>query len=120
MDQMTLILLSVFMGAAGQILLKVGANILGEFDFSLNTFFHSIWVILKSPVIVIGLILFGLSFMLWVKVLTKSELSQAYPMVSLSYVIIGVLSPILFNEQLTANKVIGMVTIVAGVFILNK
>lgn len=120
MSQLALVLISVFMGSAGQIILKIGANKLGDFNLSIGTFFQSIWIILKSPTIMIGLVLFGLSFLAWIKVLTKSELSQAYPLVSLSYIIIGLVSPILFNEQLTIQKIMGMGAIVLGVFILNQ
>lgn len=58
--------------------------------------------------------------MLWIKVLTKSDLSYAYPMVSLGYVLVALLSKFLFNEPFTVNKVIGVVMIISGVFILNR
>lgn len=120
MSQIVLILTSVFMGAVGQVLLKAGADRLGEFNLSFNTFFQSIWTIIKIPYILIGMVFFGLSFLLWIKVLTKSELSYAYPMVSLSYVIVGIASAIFFNEAITMNKIFGIAAIVLGVFILNK
>ncbi len=120
MNQLSLILVSVFMGAIGQILLKAGADKLGEFDLSLGAFFPSMISIIKIPTIVIGVIFFVSSFLLWIKILTKSELSYAYPMVSLSYVIVGIASAVFFNEPITINKVLGMGAIIAGVFILNK
>lgn len=120
MNQITLILVSISMGAIGQILLKAGADKLGEFDLSFNTFFQNVFAIIKVPQLLIGVIFFGLSFLLWIKVLTKSELSYAYPMVSLSYVIVGIASAVFFNEPITANKILGIGAIVLGVFILNK
>ncbi len=120
MSQISLILTSVFLGAIGQILLKAGANNLGELDLSLYAFFRSIITIIKIPQIIIGAVFFGLSSLLWIKVLTKSQLSYAYPMVSLSYVVVGIASAVFFNEPVTVNKVLGISAIVAGVFILNR
>ena len=70
--------------------------------------------------IFIGLIFFGTSFLLWIKVLTKNELSYAYPMVSLGYVIVTIASFIIFNETLSLNKILGIVIIIFGVFLINK
>lgn len=104
------------MGAVGQILLKVGANKLGGLSLSIG----GLLSLIKNAYILIGLILFGTSFLLWVKVLTKNDLSYVYPMVSISYIIIIVASRFLFNEPFTTNKIIGILAIVFGVIIINK
>lgn len=114
------ILVSVFMGAIGQTVLKLGANKLDNLSLSFRTIFKDIIHILMVPEILVGLVLFGSSFLLWIKVLTKSDLSYAYPMVSLGYVLVALLSKFLFNEPFTVNKVIGVVMIISGVFILNR
>ena len=114
------ILVSVFMGAIGQTVLKLGANKLDSLSLSLRTIFKDITHILLIPEILVGLVLFGSSFLIWIKVLTKSDLSYAYPMVSLGYVLVALLSRFLFNEPFTVNKVIGVVMIISGVFVLNK
>ena len=114
------ILASVFMGAIGQTILKLGANKLGPISLSLRTIIKDVIHILMVPEILIGLILFGSSFLLWIKVLTKSDLSYAYPMVSLGYIVIALLSKFLLNEPFTFNKVIGVVMIISGVFVLNS
>src|SRR5690606_18326087 len=111
------ILLSVCLGAFGQVLLKVGANKLGF--LSLHTLFDDLLRIVKIPEIWIGLLFFGTSFLLWIKVLTKADLSYAYPMVSLGYIIVITLSYFLFNESFTYTKIIGISFIIIGVFILN-
>jgi len=117
---LTEILVSIFMGALGQTILKLGANKLGTLSLSLRTLMKDVVKILMIPEILIGLVLFGGSFLLWVKVLTKSDLSYAYPMVSLGYVLVALLSKVLFNEPFTLNKIAGIAMIVSGVFILNR
>lgn len=116
MSNLLLILTSVIMGAIGQILLKFGANIIGDLKFNMQGFIS----IITNYFIIGGLILFGTSFLLWIKVLTKNSLSYVYPMVSLSYIIIVLASRFMFNEPFSSNKIIGIVAIIIGVFLINK
>lgn len=120
MSNLMTILLSVFLGSIGQVILKIGANKLGSLSLAWNTVLYDIFRIMKVPEILIGLILFGSSFLLWIKVLTKSELSYAYPMVSLGYINAAVISYFLFHEQFTLTKAAGISLIVAGVIVLNR
>lgn len=116
MNNLLLILTSIFMGAIGQILLKFGANTIGDLKFNIEGFVS----LITNYFVVGGLILFGTSFLLWIKVLTKNSLSYVYPMVSLSYIIIVLASRFLFNEPFTSNKIIGIIAIIVGVFLINK
>jgi len=120
MSNLITILLSVFLGSFGQIILKLGANKLGTLSLAWNTLFSDLIRVIKIPEILIGLVLFGSSFLLWIKVLTKSDLSYAYPMVSIGYINVVVVSYFLFNEQFTLMKVLGVSLIVIGVVVLNK
>jgi multidrug transporter EmrE-like cation transporter len=120
MNNLLLILTSVTMGAVGQVLLKMGAGKLPNFSLTFPGIFTSIISILKVPELIIGLVLFGSSFLLWVKVLTSNELSYAYPMVSLGYVITTAFSFLLFKEAFTFNKLLGILMIVSGVFFINR
>lgn len=119
MKQFLLILVSVILGSIGQVLLKLGANKLGSLSLALHTFWQDFWRLAKTPEIISGLFLFGLSCLLWIKVLIRDELSYAYPMVSLGYINIAVLSYLLFNEAFTISKIMGIALIIAGVFVLN-
>lgn len=116
MNNIVLTLTSIIMGAVGQVLLKVGVNKLGDFQFNLS----GIMALIRNGFIVVGLALFGTSFLLWLKVLTKNDLSNVYPMVSISYIIVVLASRFLFNEPLNSNKMIGIAAIVFGVIIINK
>lgn len=118
MKNISVALLSVLLGAIGQVILKIGADKLGELTLSLNTIYKDIINIIKVPQIILGVILFSISFLLWIKVLTKNELSYSYPLVSLNYVIIMIMSFFLFKEEFTLRKVIGTGLIVLGVWIV--
>lgn len=120
MNQMLLLLLSVFMGSWGQILLKFGADRLGGVSLRLSLIPHEVLRMLRIPEIVMGLFFFGASFLLWMKVLTGSQLSLAYPLVGLGYVNVLLFSSIFFHESLTPQKLLGSLLIVAGVMILHR
>lgn len=116
MNNIVLILTSIIMGAVGQILVKVGANRIGTVNLDLKSFI----AIATDIYLILGVLLFGTSFILWIKVLTNNELSYVYPMVSLSYIIIAVASRFLFNEALTINKIAGIGAIILGICFINK
>lgn len=113
------ILISVFLGALGQILVKVGAVNL-DLNFSPSHLVPSIISILKNLPVMSGIISYGLSFLLWIKVLSKVELSYAYPMVSLGYVLIMIFSYFLFKENITPLRIVGVLFIIVGVILVAR
>ena len=67
-----------------------------------------------------GILFYGLSAVLYILALRTIPLSIAYPMLSVTYVLTIFTSYFLFNEAITLNKLIGVVIILIGVFILSK
>ncbi|NLM13800.1 MAG: EamA family transporter [Epulopiscium sp.] len=118
MKNISIALLSVLLGAIGQVILKIGANKLGELSLSFNTLYKDIVSVIKIPQIILGIIFFSISFLLWIQVLTKNELSNSYPLVSLSYILIMIMSVFLFQEEMTVRKILGTGLIVLGVWII--
>lgn len=105
-----LALFSIALGAVGQFLLKVGAGKLTP---------GALWRMALIPEILIGLVCFGLSFISWVFVLQRLPLSVAYPMVSLSYVIVTALAAIFLGESIGWQKLAGLALILVGVVVLQ-
>ena len=118
MKGIPLILLAVMLGATGQIVMKKGMQIYGEVSAS------SVWgqliPILKTPQVLIGFICYGVSAILWIAVVSNVDLSLAYPMVSLAYVIVFIASWLLLGEQISALRVVGLLIIVAGVVVISR
>ncbi|MCI1943939.1 SMR family transporter [Clostridium luticellarii] len=115
----SLILASVFLGAMGQVLVKYGAVNL-QLDFTLKYLLPSILSILKNIPVMCGIISYGLSFLLWIKVLSKVELSYAYPMVSLGYIITMLFSYFVFKENITLMRILGVGFIIIGVILVSR
>jgi drug/metabolite transporter (DMT)-like permease len=60
------------------------------------------------------------AFLCWMAAMTKFELSYAYPFMSLSFLLVLILSAILFHESLTISKVVGVVLVIAGIIIGSR
>lgn len=114
-----LILISVFLGAMGQVLVKYGAVNL-EINFTIKYLIPSIIGILKNLPVMLGIISYGLSFFIWIKVLSKVELSYAYPMVSIGYIITMIFSYFLFKENISFIRILGVVFIIIGVILISR
>lgn len=67
-----------------------------------------------------GLSLYGLSTVLLILALRDGELSLLYPVISLTYVWVTILSVVAFHEQLNVYKLVGIAVICAGVGLLGK
>ena len=103
----------------GQLLLKKGMNSLGALDFSIGIFsvFFSIFT---NPFVFFGVMFFVASSFFWLLALSKAHLSYAFPILSLGYVIVFVLSWVFFGEQISLLRTLGLVTIVGGVLMLAR
>lgn len=113
MKDLVFIVISVLIGAVGQIAFKYGAMQMVAQPG--NTLLEKI----KWP-IVLGLFLYGISTVLWIIALKKVELSYAYPMISLGYVLVFIASYFLFNESIGWLRIGGMLFIMAGIVLVAK
>lgn len=102
------------MGAAAQVLLKLGANHLAHAGL-LATF----WAIFTVPTVFIGYCLYGIFAVLMVYALRHGELSILYPVIALTFVWVSILSTIIFHEAMNPMKIAGITVIVAGVAVLG-
>ncbi|MBM7865331.1 EamA family transporter [Heliobacterium gestii] len=116
-----LILLSVFLGAVGQVLLKMGAN---RLDIRSGPLFEVlpqlILQMLKNPLILGGLLFFGVSSLIWIVSVSKVQLSMAYPLVSLGYVIVLFASWAFLGEAVNLIRVGGVLVICFGVVMVAQ
>jgi len=115
-----ILFVSILLGACGQLLLKFGVNNMGGVNLAWKNLIPALWGILSNGWIILGIMCFASSMVLWLKVISNMELSRAYPSVSLSYVIVFFLSIALFNEGITLPKIGGMISILVGVFLMQQ
>ena len=115
-----LILLDVFLNVTGQLSLKCGMAKIGNFSVSLATLPPVFIKAATNVYVLFGLLCYGLGFMVWLIVLSKAEVSYAYPLISLGYVLTAILAWFLFGEALNENRLVGIVVICLGVFLIAR
>jgi drug/metabolite transporter (DMT)-like permease len=64
--------------------------------------------------IVIALGIYGLSMVLWIWVLSKVDLSVAYPFVGVSFILTMAFGYFLLGENVTSTRLLGTVLIAVG------
>lgn len=114
------ILLGVLLNAAAQLLLKAGTNAVGRFDFTAGNIIPIGTKLALEPHVLGGVACYVVSLVVWLIGLSRVEVSVAYPMLSIGYVINALAAWYLFGESLTAQKLVGIGFIVAGVFLVTR
>jgi multidrug transporter EmrE-like cation transporter len=109
-------LLSVFTTIAAQLLLKK-ATASQRLSFDASNLVPSLLTLAKNPFLLAWVLFAGISAALWIYVLSRFELSLAFPIsTTLSYILILVLSWWLFGEQMSVMRWIGIGLMCAGIF----
>lgn len=115
-----LILLGVLLNAGAQLLLKAGMVQIGQFEFSLVNALPIGLQVMANPPIIIGLCLYVISVGVWLLVLSRVQVSFAYPMLSIGYIVNALAANYLFGEPLSSLRVLGIFIIIAGVYLVAQ
>ncbi len=117
---MIVALISIGLLVAGQTLLKYGLMRAGGVSFASGNIAHGLRVILTSPYLILGFAAYGVSALLWLDVLSKLDISYAFPLVSLTYVITLFVGRFLFHETITLSRILGVLVIIGGVILVAR
>ncbi|MBL8526830.1 MAG: EamA family transporter [Burkholderiales bacterium] len=115
-----LVLIGVLLNAAAQLLLKAGTNSVGTFAFSLENALPVGWKLATEPHIVGGLACYVVSVIVWIMALSRVEVSIAYPMLSVGYVVNAIAAWYLFGEAVSATRLAGIGIIILGVYVVAR
>ncbi len=113
-----LALAAIMLLSAGQTSLKYGLNAIG--GVSLADGLAGLFKLLETPWVVIGFVLYGLSSVIWLDVLSKLDFSLAFPMVGLTYVFTLLIGRYFFGEAVGWERMLGVGFILCGVFFLVR
>ena len=116
----SLILTGVLLNAVAQLLLKAGTNAVGHFAFERGNILPVGWQLAAEPHIVAGLVCYVVSVVVWILALSRVEVSIAYPMLSIGYVVNAMAAWYLFGEVVTPMRLLGIGIIILGVFIVAR
>ena len=113
-----MIIASVLLNCAAQLLIRKGMLQVGEID--MVGVFSQIGVITTNLWLWGAMICYALSILLWMAVLSRVEVSFAYPFLSIGYVVAAVAGYCLFNEHLSLTRIAGIIVICIGVILISR
>ena len=108
-----LLLIAIVIGVVGQLLLKHGMS--RQPGFRLG----DLAVLTRNLPVVSGFGCYGLSTVLYLSVLARLELSLAYPTVSLGYVLVIIMSRVVFKEPVSPTRWLAAGIICFGVVLVG-
>ncbi len=118
-----LILFDVLVSVAGQLTLKRGMMEVGKIDaaFFANPL-AGVWrMFTTTPLVLLGLAMYGVGAFIWLIVLSRANLSYAYPMIALTYVLVPLAAWLFLNEPaIPPLRWAGMVLIIIGVALVAQ
>lgn len=120
MKYLGFILFTVMTNAAAQLMLKQGMMSLGPVSFDGVNPLVKVLQIVFSPWVFLGLCTFVISMASHLFVLSKVELSFAYPFLSLAYVAVAVFAYFVFREDLNAYRIAGIAAICFGTILIAQ
>jgi len=115
-----LLLICVALNTIAQVLLKAGVGTVGAIDFSLPHIGRAAAALLFEWHIFTGLACYVTSVGVWLLVLSRIEVSVAYPMSSLGYIATAVAAWYWFGEAITPARIIGIFVIMFGVYLVAR
>lgn len=115
-----LIFVGVMLNVAAQLLIKAGTNSIGFFEFSRENILPIGWKLATEPHIVGAMFCYVLSVVIWILALSRVQVSIAYPLLSMGYVVNAVAAWWFFNETFNPTKVAGIGVIILGVIIISR
>jgi drug/metabolite transporter (DMT)-like permease len=120
LTDLTVLLCGVMLNAFAQLWLKAATRVTGPLIASDTGAMDRALRLVAVPSLWYALTAYGLSVVVWIVGLSRVPVSQAYPLLSLGYVLNIGLAWWLFGEVPNAQRVIGVGVIIAGVVLVAR
>lgn len=115
-----LILLSVTLSAVAQIVLKHGMTAPATRDAMAGGGLQAVTTIITNAYVIGGLALYGLGMVFWLGVLSRVDVSQAYPFVGLGFLLTMAFGVLLLGEPFSVGRAAGTLMVLAGVLLVAR
>ena len=117
---LSLLMLGVLLNAGAQLLLKAGTNAVGHFEFTAVNIVPVGMKLAFQPHIAGGVACYVVSLVVWIMGLSRVEVSVAYPMLSIGYLVNALAAWYLFGESVGALRLTGIGFNIVGVFLVSR
>ncbi len=114
------ILLTILFTVYGQIVLKWRMNDFGELPLGIFNKLTFLVYLVFDPWVFSGFFAAFLASLAWMAAMTRFDLSQAYPFMSLNFVLVMLLSGWFLSEPITIYRGVGVVLIVLGTVVATR
>jgi multidrug transporter EmrE-like cation transporter len=115
-----LILVSVTLSAVAQLTLKAGMNRVRDSFGIVGLNGGSVRAVATTPMVWLGLVLFGLSAAVWLMVLSRTSLSFAYPFAAITYILIVLFDRFVLDETVPPLRWAGVAFIAVGIVLVAR
>ena len=115
-----LVLIGVLLNAVAQLALKASVSSTGAIALSAAATSQAAMRMMSEPWLWIGLACYGVSVVVWILALSRVDVSIAYPMLSIGYVVNAIAAWALFGEAMSITRMVGIGIIVLGVYVLAR
>jgi len=115
-----LVMTGVLLNAIAQLALKASVSDTGIINLDLQSLLSSAGSLATNLWLWVGLICYAVSVVVWILALSRVDVSIAYPMLSIGYIVNALAASQLFNEPLGVGKVVGIGIIIVGVYVLAR
>ena len=115
-----LVLFCMLLNTVAQVFLKAAMNHIGKFSFTVSNIMPVGIKVATNPFIIGGLICYVLSVVVWLMVLSRNEVSMAYPLTSIAFILTALVAYFFLGEQLSIVRVGGIFVIILGIYLLTR
>ena len=115
-----LVITGVLLNAVAQLALKASVSDTGIISLDMHSLLSSAGSLATNLWLWLGLICYAVSVVVWILALSRVDVSIAYPMLSIGYIVNAVAAWHLFDEPMNLGKVAGIGIIIVGVYILAR
>lgn len=114
------IVLTVLFTVYGQLILKWQISIAGPLPASNLEKLLFLFKLLLNPWVFSAFASAFLASLAWMATVSKLDLSHAYPFMSLNFVVVFLLSALLFHEPINIPKIVGISLIITGLIVSSQ
>jgi len=120
MNTLLVAILSIAISVAAQFSLKAGMSSVNVKEVLSQPFgWQTVLTVFFDKFVLGGFVLYGVGAVVWLAVLSKWDVSKAYPLVGLGFALTVVVGYLL-GEQVTLSRVVGVALICSGVFVMGR
>lgn len=116
----SLVLTGVLLNAVAQLALKASVSETGIINLDMQSLLATAGSLAANVWLWLGLVCYAISVVVWLLALSRVDVSIAYPMLSIGYIVNAIAAWQLFGEPMNLAKVAGIGIIIVGVYVLAR